>query len=75
MTDEAKANYSHTMILAIRVLNRQITNLQYQLAMFADAANFVRINEVAALIGQRSHLDGALYAATQVIDNEHKEEK
>ncbi len=72
MTDESKIQYCQTMILAIRVLNRQITNLQYQLAAFADAASYVRINEVEDLIRHRSHLDGLLYAATQVIEDEHK---
>lgn len=72
MTDEEKAKRIHTFTLAIRVLNRQIINLQYQLANFADAANFIHNNEVEALIENRSHLDGMLYSATQVIENEHK---
>lgn len=75
MTDEAKGKYIHTMTLAIRVLNRQIVNLQYQVASFADAASYVYNNDIEALIGHRSELDGQLYAATQVIENEHKEEK
>jgi len=72
MTDEEKAKRIHTFTLAIRVLNRQIVNLQYQLARFADSASFIHNNNVEKLIENRSQLDGDLYAATQVIENEHK---
>jgi len=72
MTDEEKTRRIHIFTTAIRVLNRQIVNLQYQLAQFADSASFIHNNEIEKLIEHRSQLDGDLYAATQVIENEHK---
>ena len=72
MTNEEKEKRIHTMILASRILNRKIVNLQYQMANFLDDANFLRINDVSAIIAYRDQLDGDLYAATEVIENEHK---
>jgi len=72
MTDEDKAKRIHTMILASKVLNRKIVNLQYQIAKFLESANYIAIGNIDQIIAQRSQLDGDLYAATQVIENEHK---
>ena len=72
MTNEEKTKRIKTMLLAIRVLNRKITNLYYQASSFTDAAIFMILNDVDQLIDKQNELDGEYYAANQVIENEHK---
>lgn len=70
MTNEEKMKRVHTMILAIRVINRKIVNMKYQIAQFADSANFLLTNDVDAIIANRNQLDGDYFAATTIVEEE-----
>jgi hypothetical protein len=70
MSDEEKLNKCHTLILAIGVVLRRMTNDAYLLAGYKDAVTFILTKDANDLIAQAHVINDVLSSAVTTIEKE-----